>query len=223
MDIAFTYHQSADDAESLVEELRALGRRALPLRVDLARPGAPALIRKSLLRRLGRVDALINNAAIFDPTPMGRITADDVDRHLAVNARAPLLLTQALADLLAARFDPTDPATMGRVVNFVDMHAMGRPMRGFAAYNASKAALIEITLCTARELAPRVTVNAIAPGVIAWAKGFTPAQRRRYLDRVPLQRAGTPEDAAAAVLFLVRDAHYTTGQILRIDGGRLLT
>ena len=100
---------------------------------------------------------------------------------------------------------------------------MGEPLAGYMAYNASKAALREVTMTAAVELAPRVTVNAVAPGVVAWADSYSQGQRRAYLEKVPLGRPGTPEDAAAAVLFLVRDAGYCTGQILRLDGGRLLT
>jgi pteridine reductase len=105
----------------------------------------------------------------------------------------------------------------------VDIHVMGQTLRSFVAYNASKAALLEITMSCAMELAPAITVNAIAPGVVAWADSYNDEQREQYLRRVPLGRAGTPEDAATAVLFLVRDAHYCTGQIIKLDGGRAMT
>jgi len=108
-------------------------------------------------------------------------------------------------------------------VNFIDIHVMGEPLRHYAVYNCSKAALMEITATCAIELAPRITVNAIAPGVVAWAESYDEAMRRDYMTRVPLARPGTPEDAAAAVLFLVRDASYCTGQVIRLDGGRFLT
>ena len=109
------------------------------------------------------------------------------------------------------------------MVNFIDIHVMGQPLAGYAAYNASKAALKEITMTCAVELAPKVTVNAIAPGVVAWPDSFAPEQRHKYMKRVPLGRAGTPADAAAAMLYLIRDADYCTGQIIKLDGGRLLT
>jgi pteridine reductase len=108
-------------------------------------------------------------------------------------------------------------------VSFVDIHVLGQPLKGYVAYNVSKAALLEVTMTLAMELAPRVTVNAVAPGVVEWPESYSAKEREAYLKRVPLGRPGTPGDAARAVLFLVRDADYTTGQVLRLDGGRLLT
>jgi pteridine reductase len=106
-----------------------------------------------------------------------------------------------------------------------DMHALGRPRKGFAAYSMSKAALIEMVRCLARDLAPRVRVNGVAPGVVAFPEsGYesTPDLQAKYLSRVPLDRSGTPEDAAEAVRWLALDARYTTGEIVRVDGGRWL-
>ncbi len=111
---------------------------------------------------------------------------------------------------------------MGRIVNFIDIHVLGEPMAGYGAYNASKAALLELTRTAAVELGPAVTVNAIAPGVVAWASDLSQEYREQYLERTPLGRAGTPDDAAEAVRWLVCDAHYCTGQVIRVDGGRWL-
>ena len=159
---------------------------------------------------------LVHNASIFQPTPWGEVTDDAWREHMTINALAPMRLTQRLGDLLGA-----DEG--GRVIHFVDIHVMGRPRKDYAAYSASKAALLDLTRTLARELAPRVTVNAIAPGVVAWAEDMSESQREAYLARTPLERAGTPEDAANAVLFLARDADYLTGEVIRVDGGRWLT
>jgi pteridine reductase len=223
MDVAITYHRSAAEARQVVRKIEALGQRGLAIKADLARPDAAEVIFAAFARRFGRLDALINNAAEFGLTPLGRIRPRDFDRFMAVNVRAPLLLIQRFAPLLAAHADVRRPETLGRIVNFVDVHALGQPLKGYTAYSASKAALWEVTRSAARELAPKVTVNAIAPGVVAWAESFGPAARRRYLARVPLARAGTPQDAAAAVVFLVTQAHYCTGQVIGLDGGRRLT
>ena len=217
MDIALTYRSSAHEARALVEQITRMGRRAGAIRADLAEPDAAERIHEQFTDRFDGLFALVNNASTFDPSPMGTISVDACDRHLAVNARAPLMLIQKFAPFLAGHEIP------GRVVNFIDIHVMGQPLKGYAAYNASKAALQEITMTCAMELAPKVTVNAIAPGVVKWAESYTKKDRETYMKRVPLARPGTPEDAAAAVLYLIRDADYCTGQIIKLDGGRSLT
>ncbi len=224
MDVAFTFRHSREAAESLAAGIVARGRRALPIEAELAAPEAADDIAAAVTTGFGRLDALVNNASTFEPTPFGGITAQAWDRDMAVNARTPLLLMQALAPLLGAHYLPSDPASPGRIVNFIDVHVLGEPLVGYATYNASKAALMELTASCAMELAPRITVNAIAPGVVSWSSNQDEeAVRREYMRRVPLARPGTPEDAASAVLYLVRDAHYCTGQILKLDGGRALT
>jgi pteridine reductase len=220
MDLALTYHHSAAEARALATQIEKLGRRCVLIRADLARPDAAEVVYAAFVRRFDSLYALVHNAAVFAPTPLKHLTAGQFDRHLAVNARLPLLLSARLAPLLRAAARPGTPA---RIVHFLDAHVLGQPMRRHLAYGASKAALLQINQMLAAELAPEVTVNALAPGVIAWAKGMSRAQRRAYLRRVPLGRAGTPADAAAAVLFLIGDASYCTGQVLALDGGRLLT
>jgi pteridine reductase len=223
MDVAFTFNQSADAARTLTAEIEAMGRRCLAIQVDNALPEAAATIFGAVTAHFDRLDVLVNNASSFDPTPFGQISAEAYDFNQAVNARTPLMLIQHFAPLLAAHYDPADPGSPGRVVNFIDIHVMGQPLRHYLAYNTSKAALLEITSSCALELAPRVTVNAIAPGVVEWAENYSAAERGDYMTRVPLARPGTPTDAAAAVLFLVDEGSYCTGQIIRLDGGRFLT
>ena len=223
MDVAITYQHDSQGGDQTIQTIRDMGRQAVKIPVDLANPRAAEDLYNAYTSTYDRLDALINNAGRFTPTPFGQIDAQHFQEEMAVNALAPLLLTQKFAALLAHAHDPDDPTTTGRIVNMIDMHVLGQPLRGFAAYNASKAALHEITLTCAMELAPRITVNAIAPGVVAWADSYTPEARSQYLKRVPLARPGTVADVASAVLYLVRDAHYTTGQIIRLDGGRLLT
>lgn len=218
MHVAFTYNTSSTEAQETAHRIEQLSRRAHAIQADLTQPDAIDRVFDAFSQRFGSLYALVNNASLFLPTPLGQITPDSFHRHIAVNALAPLLLTQRFAPLLAASYKPDDPATAGRIVNLLDT----QPHRNHAAYNASKAALMQITQTTALELAPKITVNAVAPGVVDWAPGSTPEQQHRYLARVPLNRAGTPEDAAATVAFLIRDAHYCTGQTIRVDGGRSL-
>lgn len=222
MDVAITFNMNDRLAREVVSRIENMGRRAWAIKQDLARLDPDGFVRR-YRGHFERLDALVNNASVFEPSPFGQITRDFYDYTMMVNACAPLLLTQAFAPMLGAHYDPRDPSSPGRVVNFIDMHVLGEPLVGFAAYNASKAALREITVTCALELAPKVTVNAVAPGVVAWAEINTPEQREQFMARIPLARVGTPKDAAAAVLFLVRDANYCTGQIIKVDGGRLLT
>ena len=232
MDIAFTYNTSEAKAAETLAEIEQLGRQALAIQIDFELPNATEAVHNAFTKRFDRCDALINNASSFEQTPLLELTQDSFDKQMAINARSPVMLMQAFAPMLKANaiLDETnEPAYrgstkhLGRIVNFVDIHVMGQPLRGFMAYNMAKAALMEATMTAALELAPFVTVNGIAPGVVSWADSYTEPQRERYMQRVPLGRPGTPDDAAAAVLYLVRDADYCTGQIIRLDGGRLWT
>jgi len=223
LDVAITYLTSETEAMEVVTAIQAMGRRSVAIKVDMASADAVDIIDRQLQAAFDRVDVLVNNASVFDPTPLAQLTTQQFDEQMVINARTPLMLMQRLAPKLAAHYRKGDVASTGRIINFIDIHVMGQPLKGFMAYNASKAALQEATMTAAMELAPAVTVNAIAPGVIAWAESYTPEAREAYMRRVPLARPGTPEDAAAAVKFLACDAHYCTAQIIRLDGGRFLT
>ncbi|HMN96042.1 MAG TPA: SDR family oxidoreductase [Phycisphaerales bacterium] len=170
------------------------------------------------LEQLPSLDALVHNAATWFPDAAAPSLASALERHLAVNATAPLLATRAATAALRRSVLPGG----GAVVLFSDIHVLGRPRRGYTAYAMSKAAATQMVECLARELAPAVRVNAVAPGVVAWPDDAPPAERLAYEARIPLARSGKPEEAAEAVRWLVLDAGYVTGQILRVDGGRWL-
>ena len=223
MDVAITYNHSESHARELVAQVEGLGRHAIAIQADLSKPAAIEKIAAEFDDSFDRLDALVNNASTFEPTPLNNVAAATYDRDMAVNARAPLLLTQRFAPLLASNYVAGEANSPGRIVNVIDIHVLGEPLKGYISYNASKAALMEITATTALELAPAVTVNAIAPGVVDWAERYSDKMKREYMRRVPLDRPGSGEDVAAAVLFLVRDASYCTGQIIKLDGGRSLT
>ena len=214
-DLALHYRGSQADAQALAAGLeQARPGSTLLLQADLAAfDRLPELV-ASTVGRFGRLDALVNNASAFFPTRVGETTPAQWDALFAINARAPFFLAQAAAPHLAA--------TGGAIVNLVDIHAE-RPLREHALYGASKAALLSLSQSLALELAPRVRVNAIAPGAILWPEGGKPqAAQDAILSRVPLARTGTPEEIADAVRWLLRGATYTTGQVLRLDGGRSL-
>lgn len=235
-DVHFTYLSGEAEAEALLQELRSLGAEAQASRLDL--DDLAEVERFAANAALGRVDILVNNASIYAPSAAlaaqldlpppsapaapGSTLADEILRFYRVNAAAPMLLSVGCASSLARSELPGG----GAIVALCDIHAMGRPRRGFLPYTASKAALAEMVASLAVDLAPRVRVNGLAPGVVAFPDAGYESDAEmqdRYLRRVPLARPGTPEEAAAAIRWLALDAHYVTGEILRIDGGRWLT
>ncbi len=220
-DVTFTYNTSRADAESLARELSALGATASFYEVDFSEPGSVEAFAAGMGETLSRLDVLVHNASVYEPSPLGDLGAEQALRQFRVNALAPLMLTARLAPLM----ERSILAGGAAVVAMCDIHAMGRPRRDFAAYAMSKAALAEMVQSLARDLAPGVRVNGVAPGVVAWPDSGAESQaseQSRYLKRVPLGRAGEPEDAARAVVWLALDATYTTGDILKVDGGRWL-
>ena len=214
-DLALHYRSSQAEMDALLAELNAArADSAIALQADLAAfDRLPELVAKAV-GHFGRLDALVNNASTFQPTPLGTATPAQWDALFASNARAPFFLAQAAA--------PHLKASRGAIVNLVDIYAE-RPLRDHAIYCMAKAALVMATRSLALELAPEVRVNAIAPGAILWAENETSdAKQQAMLARTPLARTGTPAEVAEAVRWLLRDATYTTGQVIHLDGGRTL-
>jgi len=213
-DVALHARRSRAELAALIEELeRTRASSTLALEADLGDAGVlPDLVNASVAR-FGRLDALVNNAAAFYPTPVGTATTAQWDELLGTNARAPFFLAQAAAPHLAA--------TNGAIVNIVDIYAE-QPLAGHAIYSMSKAALAAMTKALARDLAPDVRVNGVAPGAILWPDaGKNEAAQQALIERTPLKRTGSPDDIAGAVLWLL-DASFVTGEIVRVDGGRHL-
>lgn len=208
-------HRSGQALQQLADALNAhRADSAATLLADLREPQAPAGLVAGAAACFGRLDALVNNASNFFPTPVGQATADQWDALFAVNARAPFLLMQAAAPYLRQHD--------GAIVNITDVHA-SHPMREHPAYCAAKAALASLTASMALELAPRVRVNAVAPGAILWPEhGKSEAAKQAALDRTPMRRTGRPEEVAEAVRWLLSAAGYVTGQTLALDGGHSL-
>ncbi|MDH5736348.1 MAG: SDR family oxidoreductase, partial [Gammaproteobacteria bacterium] len=164
----------------------------------------------------GSLNALINNASTFYPTPVGSITEHHWDDLLGSNLKAPLFLSQAAAPYL------TD--SHGNIINIVDVHGF-RPMKNHPVYCAAKAGLAMLTQSLAKELGPEIRVNGVAPGAIMWPENNMEQDaklREEILDRTALKRQGEPKDIAATVRFLIRDADYITGQVIPVCGGRSL-
>lgn len=209
------YRSSAGEARALQDELNA------------ARPGSVALIQADLLdiavlpslisqtiATFGGLDALVNNASSFYPTAVGSITEKDWVDLMGTNLKAPMFLSQAAANELKRRH--------GCIVNITDIHA-DRPMKNYLVYSVAKAGLVGLTKSLARELAPEVRVNGVAPGPIIWPEDnphFDEVSRQRIVSHTMLKRAGDPSDIAHAVRFFIEDAPFVSGQILAVDGGR---
>lgn len=207
-DVALSYNESARGAEEVQAALRALGRRAFAFRADARQPGQMAAFVEAAAAALGGLDLLVNNVGVFRRTPVGEITEDVLDEAFDVNAKAAVLAAQAAAPHLRRR-----PGAA--IVNVASLGGlMAWPHH--VAYSASKAALIAATRGLAAALAP-IRVNAVAPGVLEPPGG--PAAVR---DKTPLARFGSHAEAVEAVLFLAGAATFTTGEVLRVDGGRAL-
>ncbi|MBK9187603.1 MAG: SDR family oxidoreductase [Phycisphaerales bacterium] len=221
-DVLLTYRTSGDDAAALCKELSGEGGRVSACKLDLSNPDKAAAECARWSAGLPRIDVLVHNASIYPPSPVDQPLGDVAAEAWRVNALAPLLISRELAPRLAESALPGG----GSIVAMLDIHAMGRPRRGFIAYSMAKAALHEMVRSLAIELAPKVRVNAVAPGVVAWPETGNEsdaATQQKYIRRVPLARAGTPDEAAEAVRWLALDASYVTGQTIRVDGGRWLT
>jgi pteridine reductase len=212
--VAIHYNRSAGDADRLAAELnQRRARSAFTVAADMLDIEAVERMAAAVLERTGQqLDVLVNNASNFYPTPIGTITLEQWDDLFGSNLKAPLFLSQALVPALRA--------ARGTIVNIVDVHSQ-RPLRDHPVYGPAKAGLAMLTRSLAKDLGPDIRVNGVSPGAILWPdEGMSDALRAAIIKQTALKRAGSPEDIAAAVLFLVRDAPYVTGQIIAVDGGR---
>lgn len=211
MCVVVHYHRSVTAARDLCARLEALRPGStLPVCADLSTQDAPAQIMEQVRSYWGRLDVLINNAAVFRATPLSASSFEDWQEVTGINLRAPYFLSQAATPLLRQR--------LGLIINLADVYAE-RPRPHYAIYCASKAGLLGITRALARELAPEIRVNAVAPGAILWSADASLEEQQSVLTRTPLGRIGEPSDIATAVRYLI-DAPYVTGQVITVDGGR---
>ncbi len=213
MRVMIHYRSSREDGNALVSELNtSRSDSAASVQGDLADATAPEQIMLDTVHTFGRLDALINNASTFYPTPITDATEQQWEDLMAINLKAPFFLSQAAASLLHEY--------QGCIVNIVDIYGH-RPLKSHPIYCAAKAGLIMLTRALARDLAPSVRVNAVAPGAILWPENNADElSQQRIIARTPLKRMGTPAEIAAAVVFLIRDASFSSGQVITVDGGR---
>jgi pteridine reductase len=211
--VVIHFRKSTDEAAQLARELEAErpGSTAF-VQADLLELGALPGVVDGAIRAFGQLDILVNNASTFYPTTIGEISERHWDDLVGTNLRAPLFLAQAAA--------PSLRITHGLILNIADIHGM-RPLKRYPVYSVAKAGLIMLTKALAREMAPHIRVNAIAPGPVMWPEDGTDKElQQKIVEKTLLKRAGSPEDVARAALFFATEAPYLTGQILAVDGGR---
>ncbi|MBT8095622.1 MAG: pteridine reductase [Woeseia sp.] len=210
--VGIHYHQSADAAADLCQSLNDIRpQSAATFKADLIDVAQCSALTAAFTAWAGSLSILVNNASTFYPTPLGSITEDQWNDLLGTNLKGPLFLTQSAAALLAKE--------RGAVINIVDIHAR-RPLKDHPVYGAAKAGLEMLTRALAKDMAPDVRVNGVAPGAILWPQeGMTDKNKMAILQQIPLQCPGEPQDIAECVLYLAT-AKYVTGQIIAVDGGR---
>lgn len=207
-EIALHYNHSADAAAQTAAEITDIGSKVELFQADLSDPEQIADMFTSIARKMGKLDLLVNNAAVFHRTPLETLTAQQWDAEFAINARAPALCIHHALELMSEG---------GAIINILDIGAE-KARAGFPAYSASKGALLALTRSAAKALAPKIRVNAVSPGASMWAEDTTEDEKQTVLAQVPMAREGTAFDVAAAVVFLAKQ-DYITGQNIRVDGG----
>ncbi len=217
--IALSYFKSRDKIEAVVAEVRALGVRAAAIAGDLREPADAERLVAQTVAELGSIDMLVNMASEFHPTPFDELTPADFDEAIASNLKAPYLVAMAAAR--AMRKQPVADGIQGKIVNFADW-AVDRPYKNFLTYFIAKGGVVAMTKALAVELAPTITVNAIAPAMLDPPPSLSADDIEAIRLASPLKRLGTPADAVNLVLYLLEGTDFTTGNVYRIDGGRFL-
>lgn len=213
MRLILHYHSSDNEARAVQDALNRERRDSVVLiKGNLLDFHKITHLAKESIKVFSRLDAVVNNASSFFPTPVGRTSEDDWNDLFGTNLKAPFFLAQAAA--------PELRKTQGAIVNIADVYGV-RPLKNHAVYSTAKAGLIMLTRALARELAPEVRVNAVAPGAILWPENDDDeVARQRLISRTPLKRMGTPQEIAETVAFLIRDARFISGHVIPVDGGR---
>jgi NAD(P)-dependent dehydrogenase (short-subunit alcohol dehydrogenase family) len=207
------YRDSEREAHEVLAQAKRYGGKPVAVRADLASSADLAEMVETAMRAFGRIEILVNSAAVFYRTPFASLTEADWDRFLTVNLKAPFLLCRQIGEIMRRQ-------GRGKIVNLADI-AGSKVWAEFIPYAVSKAGLLALTAGLAKALAPAVQVNAIAPGTVLLPEESTPEEREQALRRVPLKRLGSPEDVVRGVLYLI-ESDFVTGEVLNVDGGQRL-
>ena len=214
MVLALHYHRSDDGAASLRDEILAAGGRAELFQADLTDADAARALPEQVVAKLASLDVLVNSAAVMHKVPFAETTVERYDEIMALNLRSLYFLSQGAAHELKRR--------RGRIVNIADLGGL-EPWPSYSVHSLSKAGVVMLTKVLARALAPDVNVNAIAPGTVMVPDDYSDEEKGRLARSAPLRRLGTPNDAVQALLYLLEHGDFVTGEVLVVDGGRLLT
>ncbi len=214
MALALHYHRSATGAEELRDRIVAAGGRAELFQADLTDARAARALPARVAAKLGQLDVLVNSAAVMHRVPFEETTIELYDEIMALNLRSLFFLAQGAA--------PELRRTRGRMVNIADLGGL-EPWPSYSVHSLSKAGVVMLTRVLARALAPDINVNAIAPGTVMVPDDYSDEEKARLARSAPLKRLGTPDDAVQALLYLLEHGDFVTGEVLVVDGGRLLT
>lgn len=213
MHLAVHHGHSADEALEVVTLIESNGGVAAAFEADLTDANQAKALPDRVVARLGRLDVLVNSAAVMERSAVDAVSVADWDAQIHLNLRAPFLLAQQAAPHLRRHG--------GTIVNITDLSGF-EPWPNYPVHSISKAGVVMLTQVLAAALAPEITVNAIAPGTVLLPEDYDDARRAFLAETTPLQRLGTPDDAVQALLYLVEQATFVTGETLVVDGGRLL-
>src|ERR1700686_2056994 len=212
-DVVVNYRSSKDEADEVVAQIAAMGRRAVAVQADVAKKADVVAMFAAVEKEFGRLDILVNNAGMFFAAKFEELTEEQWDTILDTNLKSQFLCSQAAAPMLRR-------SGQGRIINFASLGGL-LAWPAYTHYCVSKAGVIMLTRCMARALAPEIRVNSIAPGTIEFP-GEAPEIAEDFVQRAPLRRTGGPEDIDEAVIFLAKSP-FITGQVIVVDGGRTLT
>ena len=212
-ELVIHYRDSEREAQELLALLKRAGGKPVAVRGDVSVAADVDRIVETAMQAFGRIEILVNNAAIFYRTPFEKVTEEDWDRFLDVNLKGPFLLCRRIGGIMLRQ-------GQGKIISLADLAGL-KVWAEYIPYSVSKAGLIALTQGLAKALAPAVQVNAVAPGAVLLPEGTSPEERERAIRRIPLDRLGTPEDIARAVVYLIRN-DFITGEVLRLDGGQHL-
>jgi NAD(P)-dependent dehydrogenase (short-subunit alcohol dehydrogenase family) len=212
------YHNNRQKADDVVREIQQAGQKAIAIGADLTdEKQIESLFEKA--SEIGTPAILINSASIFKRTKLDEVTFEEARHTLDLNLTAAIMTSQAFAKIIRAKFGKSEQV-VGKIINMSAVEGI-RPWARAVAYCSSKAGLIGATKSLARELAPGICVNSVAPGVVTWPEGISEEGKQRVLKHIPMGKVAKPEDVTAAIIFLLQN-DYITGQVLNVDGGRVI-
>jgi NAD(P)-dependent dehydrogenase (short-subunit alcohol dehydrogenase family) len=213
--ICIHYNSQKSEAESTAEIIRSSGNECLIVKGDISKKQDWLNMRSEMITKWGKIDVLVNNAAIFYRTPFFEVTDKDWYQFLDINLKGTFYGCQILGELMVKQ-------RRGKIINIADVSAE-TVWPSYIPYCISKAGIIALTKGLSKALAPYVTVNAVSPGTVMLTEKYDEVEENYLIERTPLKRLGEPQDIANSVAFLIEGSDFITGTIINVDGGRSLT